>query len=244
MEGGNKATSKAAAAPAEKTRGPRPESSLAKLYKLAYNAGMCGGWGLVGLMLAKYYVDTLPLGTAHKNAEAPLLSYIMVPLVVFQTGAVLEVAHVLLGLVRAPLGTTIIQVASRLMLLWGVVLSVPQINDHLFLATMVASWTVTEVVRYGYYVFNLLGWVPYPLLWLRYTLFYFLYPSGAGSEFLLLIKALPYVHASRMYSVFMPNQLNFMFDYYWFLILTAAVYVPGFPEMYTHMISQRRRYLH
>lgn len=39
---------------------------------------------------------------------------------IVQTGAALEVAHVALGLVRSPIGTTAMQVASRLFLVWGI----------------------------------------------------------------------------------------------------------------------------
>lgn len=56
---------------------------------------------------------------------------------------------------------------------------------------MVLAWSVTEVIRYSFYAFTLLGGVPYPLLWLRYTLFYILYPIGAGSEASLIYATLP-----------------------------------------------------
>ena len=45
-----------------------------------------------------------------------------------QTGAVLEVLHVLLGLVRSPLPTTIIQVSSRLFSVWCIALRFPSVR--------------------------------------------------------------------------------------------------------------------
>ena len=62
---------------------------------------------------------------------------------------------------------------------------------------MVLSWAITEVVRYAFYTFSLLGHVPYPLLWLRYTLFYVLYITGASSENMLILE-----------SVFVPCSLD------------------------------------
>lgn len=56
---------------------------------------------------------------------------------------------------------------------------------------MVLSWSITEVIRYEFYACNLLGSEPYPLLWLRYTTFYVLYPTGAGSEAALVFSTLP-----------------------------------------------------
>lgn len=61
---------------------------------------------------------------------------------------------------------------------------------------MVFAWSFTEVIRYAFYAFSLIGFEPYPLLWLRYTTFYILYPIGAGSEafvnFATLPKTLPF----------------------------------------------------
>lgn len=56
---------------------------------------------------------------------------------------------------------------------------------------MVLSWSLTEVVRYTFYACNLLGTEPAPLLFLRYTLFYVLYPTGASSEALLIYATIP-----------------------------------------------------
>lgn len=56
---------------------------------------------------------------------------------------------------------------------------------------MVLAWSTTEIVRYSFYAFNLLGKNPYALLWLRYTAFYVLYPLGAGSEAFLIYATLP-----------------------------------------------------
>jgi very-long-chain (3R)-3-hydroxyacyl-CoA dehydratase len=57
---------------------------------------------------------------------------------------------------------------------------------------MIAAWSVTEVIRYSFYAFTLLGSVPYFLTWcrfarlfdafdltaFRYTFFIIVYPIG------------------------------------------------------------------
>lgn len=45
-----------------------------------------------------------------------------------QSFAILEVFHVLLGFVPSPLGTTAMQVASRLWLVWGIVERFPEVR--------------------------------------------------------------------------------------------------------------------
>jgi very-long-chain (3R)-3-hydroxyacyl-CoA dehydratase len=93
---------------------------------------------------------------------------------------------------------------------------------------MLLAWSITEVVRYSFYAFQLLfGEAPFISLWTRYTFFYLLYPVGAGSEFMCVWNALPY-SAGITYMV---------------LITACCVYPPGFYVMYTHMIKQRRKAL-
>jgi very-long-chain (3R)-3-hydroxyacyl-CoA dehydratase len=70
---------------------------------------------------------------------------------------------------------------------------VMQARSNPLVATMYLAWSITEVLRYSYYVFSLLPSreIPYPLVWLRYTTFYVLYPLGAGSEAFLNYSTLP-----------------------------------------------------
>ncbi|KAI9749412.1 MAG: hypothetical protein M4579_006878 [Chaenotheca gracillima] len=110
-----------------------------------------------------------------------------------QTGALLEVVHSLFGIVRAPVSTTAIQVASRFLLVWGIVDQFPQETSRsLAYSTMLLAWSFTEVVRYGYFVGVLRGGVPNFLPWLRYNTFYVLYPLGISSpmHFLYLVAVL------------------------------------------------------
>lgn len=79
---------------------------------------------------------------------------------------------------------------------------------------MTVAWSVTEIIRYAFYFFALLGGVPSLLNYLRYTLFYVLYPLGAGSEMVLLFKSLPF---AKKYST-----LLYVFD-----VVLLAIYPPG-----------------
>lgn len=74
-----------------------------------------------------------------------------------------------IGLVRAPMMTTLIQVFSRIFLTWGVVDLFPSsVRNCPAYPVMLVAWSTTEVIRYSFYAWNLLDEVPYPLLWLRY----------------------------------------------------------------------------
>lgn len=109
-----------------------------------------------------------------------------------QSLAALEIFHVLFGLVRSPLPTTIIQVSSRLILVWGIIERFPHTHSSPLYTTMVLAWALTEVPRYAYYALSLAGCgVPTWLTWIRYSTFYVLYPIGAGSEALVILSTIP-----------------------------------------------------
>lgn len=71
---------------------------------------------------------------------------------------------------------------SRVWTLWAVMHISPMSQTSLFFTLACTSWSLVEVPRYAFYAFNLLGSVPYPLFWLRYSLFAILYPTGITGE--------------------------------------------------------------
>ncbi|KAK0212922.1 PTPLA-domain-containing protein [Desarmillaria ectypa] len=157
-----------------------------------------------------------------------------------QSCAILEVVHVLLGWVRSPLSTTAMQVASRLYAIWGVTEPFQRVCSNPLYTTMVFAWSATEVVRYSFYASTLLGHEPKQLLYLRYTLFYVLYPLGASSEAFLNYATLP---ASSP----IPSWLSWAQGMWkptdYFRGLLFLIWWPGLYVMYTHMIVQRRKVL-
>jgi very-long-chain (3R)-3-hydroxyacyl-CoA dehydratase len=166
-----------------------------------YNALSAAGWayvlyllvqGLVVSYLQKGKLDynSLTLAAFEKSASYALW---------VQTYAVLEVLHALVGLVKTPVTSTIMQVSSRLFLVWGVIYLYGHsavVKTNPAYVTMIFAWCITEIVRYSYYVASIAnGTVPYFLVWLRYSLFYVLYPLGASSEVLMAYGALNLVKA-------------------------------------------------
>ena len=105
------------------------------------------------------------------------------------------------------------------------------------------AWSVTEIIRYSFYALKLYDIVPYPLLWLRYTLFYILYPLGVGSELALTFSRLGYYRENRPFSVALPNTWNWSFDSYIFVWIMIFAYIPGFPQLFGYMVSQRKKVL-
>ncbi|KAK3648996.1 hypothetical protein LTR56_007128 [Elasticomyces elasticus] len=148
-----------------------------------------------------------------------------------QTLAALEIVHAAIGLVRAPLMTTAMQVASRFLLVWGVVLFFPATTSQSRAYTsMLLAWSVTEVVRYSYFAINLgYGKVPERLIWVRYNAFFALYPIGISSECWL-------VWQSKV-----PGVKRWGTPWEWFCWAVLFIYIPGAYILFTHMMAQRRK---
>ncbi|KAI2662300.1 Very-long-chain (3R)-3-hydroxyacyl-CoA dehydratase 1 [Labeo rohita] len=119
-----------------------------------------------------------------------------------------------------------------------------EIQNEESVILFVVVWTITEITRYSFYTFNLLNHLPYFIKWARYNLFIVMYPLGVIGELLTIHAALPYVRRSGMYSLRLPNKYNVSFDYYYFLIIVMLSYIPLFPQLFFHMLRQRRRVLH
>lgn len=202
-------------------------------YLLIYNVSMTAGW----IVILARLVEALIRGeVVYDNVRLPLQ--------LFQTGAILEVLHAITGIVRTSAMTTALQVASRLTLVWGVADPVVRIRDQLSFTTMVLAWSLTEIPRYFYFsVSAATSYVPYWVTFIRYSTFLPLYPMGATSEWVTLYLALDDIRNSHLFSISLPNRFNFAFDYYSCCVLILALYIPGLPYMYSHMLRQRRKYV-
>jgi Protein tyrosine phosphatase-like protein, PTPLA len=101
---------------------------------------------------------------------------------------------------------------------------------------MILSWASVEVPRYSFYVAALATGdsnkkTPYPLFWLRYSLFAVLYPSGIIGELLVFFAA---AHDPKFVEMFSPAATFF---YARFL---PAVYFLGSPFMIFNMVLNRK----
>ncbi|XP_028802775.1 very-long-chain (3R)-3-hydroxyacyl-CoA dehydratase PASTICCINO 2A [Neltuma alba] len=210
-------------------------SVLRRLYLSVYNWTVFFGWVQVLYLVLKTLKES---GHEHvyDAAEKPLLFA--------QTAAVLEILHGLIGLVRSPVSATLPQIGSRLYLAWGILYSFPETRNHVLVTSLLISWSLTEIIRYSFFgMKEAFGFAPSWLLWLRYSTFLLLYPTGISSEVGLIYVALPFIKNSDKFCVRMPNKWNFSFDYFYAAILALGIYVPGSPHMYRYMLAQRKKAL-
>ena len=69
-------------------------------------------------------------------------------LFIFQTAALMEVIHPILGLVKTSVILTLFQVSSRIFLIWGVLSPVPKTQNSYGFIMLLFAWTITEIIRY------------------------------------------------------------------------------------------------
>ncbi|CAI4217860.1 unnamed protein product [Parascedosporium putredinis] len=194
-------------------------SGLKLIYLILYNLFSAVAWGTVLWRTVAINVQSGPYAVFPGIGEWTRWT---------QTVAGLEILHSLLGVVRAPIFTTLMQVASRYLLVWGIVYPFPQVAASPVYSTMLLAWSITEVIRYSYFALSLAGSVPNALVWLRYNTFYVLYPLGISSEAWLVYKAIGPAAG-----------LNELFPIALYAIL--AIYVPGSYILYSHMMKQRTK---
>ncbi|KAL5714414.1 very-long-chain (3R)-3-hydroxyacyl-CoA dehydratase [Ranunculus cassubicifolius] len=210
-------------------------SILKRIYLTIYNWTVFAGWAQVLYFAVK---------TLKESGHEHVYTAVERPLQLAQTAAVLEILHGLVGLVRSPITATLPQIGSRLYVTWGILWSFPETQTNMFLSSLVISWSITEIIRYSFFgLKEAFGSAPSWLLWLRYSTFMLLYPSGITSEVGLIYTAMPFMKISDKYSIRMPNTWNFSFDYFYAAIIVLVIYVPGSPHMYRYMLAQRKKAL-
>lgn len=210
-------------------------AAVRRLYLSLYNSVLFVGWSRI-LYSA--------VGAVLENGPSGVYPAVEKDLQIWQTAALLEILNSILGIVRSPVSATLPQIASRIFVTWGILWSFPETRGHWLVVSLILSWGLTEVIRYLFFALKeAFGLTPAALVWLRYSTFIVLYPTGILSEAGLIYVALPYIKASDLYSLRMPNKFNFAFDYYWASIYALACYLPGAPHMYLYMVGQRRKTL-
>ncbi|KAB8295871.1 hypothetical protein EYC80_008692 [Monilinia laxa] len=207
-----------------KKRGPKPlQSSNRKTqYLILYNFVSALLW-LVVLGRVLLLVPLVGFGRLYP-AVGQFLKWT-------QTIALLEVVHAAIGVVRAPISTTGMQVSSRLLLVWFIVNPFPFVAKSAGYSSMLIAWSVTEVIRYSYFVITLSGYKPAIITWFRYNTFFVLYPLGISSECWLIYNAVE------------PARHVYGQVYAWALQLILLIYIPGSYILFTHMIKQRSKVL-
>ncbi|KFY81098.1 hypothetical protein V499_00117 [Pseudogymnoascus sp. VKM F-103] len=176
----------------------RPASnSLKANYLLGYNAVSMFSW-LSLLWHAGLSLKVEGLEYVHPQVDTFWK--------VTQSLAVLEIVHSAFGIVRSPFMTTLMQVASRFLIVWGTVTPFPEVAKSWVFISLLIAHGVTEVIRYGYFAMALSGETIEFLGWLRYNTFIVLYPLGIATVGILLLRDAGDLRPGHVRAVFVHDE--------------------------------------
>merc|ERR1711916_44177 len=232
-----------------KNNGKNGKQAIIKAYLLFYNLTVWIGWCSVLIKTFKHlFVDNNAgdvMNTIFSEEENfDLWQKIGASLKIAQTAAILEIVHGMVGFVKAPIMSTFPQVYSRVFVLWASIHSAQPLSVSRPMFTgLVLAWSITECVRYLFYSLALYDQSAYILTYLRYTMFYVLYPFGVACEMSCMIKSAEHSANTGMYNLQLPNRWNFVFNFQYFIYVQSIVWVFGLYGLYTYMIRQRKKVL-
>lgn len=196
-------------------------SSIDKYLK-AYNLVQLIGWFLALLIVP---IDIF-------------ISFIIICVV--QLLSLLEVFHAYKKWSNSSVLFSFLQIGARLMILqfasflyfsptnFSPIYFFTKENLEIVLHIMLITWSVAEIIRYGFYVSVIYKEKNNKFLWLRYHAFIVCYPIGVICEIYLLIN------------VFLVSASITKF----FIVIVFIAYTIAFPGLYLHLLKQRKKKLH
>jgi hypothetical protein len=191
-------------------------NSAVRYYLAAYNA-------VAFLFWVAYLFRFVQSGFGLESTGMLLLN-------IAQGLAVLEILHTVFKWVKSPVGSTVAQVGSRLLVVVALNLFYRQLPlpplTQAGIIIVSFAWGITEMVRYSFYFLSLFQQQPFALLWMRYTFFIVLYPLGVTGEWFILFH--PFISNGWTLSLY--------------AILLAALFIAYgyyFPVLYGYMWKQR-----
>ncbi|KAI8469875.1 MAG: tyrosine phosphatase-like protein [Monoraphidium minutum] len=209
--------------------------TASKAYLISYNALQAVGWGVCLAQVALALHKGADAAGAYR-AGAPAAAWM-------QMIAFVEIVHAATGLVPSSALNTFMQWLGRSNALYRIAQAIPELHSNPAAPLMLACWSLGEVVRYPWYAATAAGACPGWLTWLRYSAFIPIYPAGVVAEMVLMFRALPLIRARRLFSVAMPNALNFAFDYEVFMTVVLLLYPYLWWGLYSTLLRQRRKKL-
>lgn len=187
-----------------------------RTYLILYNTLSAMAWAFLLFNLARsFFFENVHNHQVLFQKTGLYLAYL-------QTVALLEVLHAALGWVRSGVISNVIQIASRLFVIWvaGVY---GGSGKHWAYAMMSVAWALSDFTRYAYYLTQLTEASAPALKWARYNFFLVLYPVGTLGEAILIFLAR------------MKWSKNLFLNYG--LLTVLAIYTPGKHCFYNSFIN-------
>ncbi|OAF65073.1 hypothetical protein A3Q56_07099 [Intoshia linei] len=152
----------------------------------------------------------------------------------FQTLAVMEIFHILFGLIKSSVFRTIPQYSSRVFILWfcGYIHMSTQSPSNTCVYTM--AWSLSEIIRYSHYAGKLSNNEFKFIGVLRYSAFIVLYPVGVASELVASWLAMQKVRSKML--------LSYNYDIQYAIYFQIIVWIISLHILYQYLLGERKKY--
>lgn len=152
----------------------------------------------------------------------------------------LEVMHPLFGYTKSSVRVSLLQTGGRAFVLFLMIDAEPRMQTKPVVFYLFLIWSCVEVVRYPYYIMQLLR-IKIPVLkWLRYTIWIPLYPLGFVCEGIIMLRNIPYFEETQKFTISLPNSYNFALHFPTVIRLYLLFFlVPGLYTVMARMNQQR-----
>lgn len=209
-----------------------------KIYLFLYNLSQFIGFLYVLIVLSIRYAKE---GPAFTEKAYPVVRTAFTFCQLFQ---ILEVLHPFLGYTSGSALPPFLQVTGRLIMLLGMVNGEPRMQSKPVVFYLIYIFSLSEVIRYPYYMLRVYHVNIGLISWLRYTVWIALYPLGFLCEGIVILRSIPYFEETKRFSVYLPNAWNISF--YFPTAMRVYLLCGLFPMLYfmmTYMYRQRKKIL-
>ena len=204
--------------------------SIKAIYLILYNSFQFLGWLYFFIKVLKGLIISKTCEEIYNETHF-ILEYC-------QYGAILEIIHSFLKIVKSSILATSIQILGRC----AIVAILQHLKNSVSIGYLLLSfaWSSIEIVRYPYYLFNSIKnaknkfEIPYILIWCRYSFFIVLYPIGVSGEMITIWNARKDLEKYNL-----GNRFTFASLVYPIYIL----YIPSLIFLYYYLFKQRNKSL-
>ncbi|XP_024032176.1 very-long-chain (3R)-3-hydroxyacyl-CoA dehydratase 2 [Morus notabilis] len=204
--------------------------TLSNLYLFAYNSLQAFGWAVCLSRILSDFISTGTLTGAYASAGDLIC--------LLQVSAFLEVIHGAIGLVPSGMLLPLMQWGGRTNVILVIVRQIEELQESPAVFITFTAWSLSEVIRYPHHALNCIGKCPYWIVYLRYTAFTVLYPTGESAEMWIMYRALSYIKKKNLLAdVLFPS---FPFLYHNFLSVLLPTYPFLWLKLYLHLFKQRQ----
>ncbi|XP_011640369.1 very-long-chain (3R)-3-hydroxyacyl-CoA dehydratase [Pogonomyrmex barbatus] len=214
------------------------KEDFAKVYLVIYN--LCQFVGFI------YVLAVMAVRYSRDGPDFMKETYLAVgtPVKFVQLLQFLEVMHSMFGYTKSSTLVSFLQTGGRTFILFLMIDAEPRMQTKPVVFYLFLIWGTVEIVRYPYYITQLLNIKISFLTWLRYTIWIFLYPLGFVCEGIVMLRNIPYFEETQKFTVSLPNIYNFTLHFPSVIrIYLLFLLLPGIYTVMSHMNQLRSRKL-